>query len=93
MVATPVAEGFTQDVISLVTIAGSEGTRMMRDAVQKIQNREDQIDFLRDGLVQVLHPSMHAAPLFVRVIVARAIMEYVDWDAVIDRLLIVPENN
>lgn len=93
MVATPVMDGFTQDVISLITIAGSSGNQRMREAVLRIQDPDERIAFLRQGMIDVLSPFMQLMPLFVQQIVARAIMDHVDWEAVVERLLVVPENN
>jgi hypothetical protein len=85
--------GFTQDVISLVTIAGNPGSQRMRQMVRDIQSPEERAKFLREGLVDVLSPVMQKTPPFVQQIVARAIVDHVDWDAVAKRLLVVPENN
>lgn len=93
MVATPVIGGFTQDIISLITIAGSSGSREMREAVQRLESPEERANLLREGLISVLSPHMKTMPLFVQQIVARAILDHVDWDAVVDRLLVIPENN
>lgn len=93
MATVPVANGFTQDVITLVSIAEEAGDGRMRDMVMEIQDPEDRVKFLREGLIDVMRPFMHLCPPFVQSIVARALMDHVDWEAVVERVLVIPENN
>lgn len=92
MVTVPVVDGFTQDVITLVTIAGNCGNDKMREAVRN-QPEEIRAEFLRDTLMTTLSPLMVIMPPFVQSMMARAIMDNVDWETVVERLLTIPENN
>lgn len=93
MVTVPIVDGFTQDVITLVTIPGNPHTPRIREAISRLSSTEERVAYLRLGLVEVLTPYMNGIPPFVQSIVARALLDYVDWDAVVDRMMTIPENN
>jgi hypothetical protein len=93
MVTVPVVDGFTQDVITLLTLSKSGGVpRSLRAMVREIP-AEERPEFLRNGLVQVLGPFMALNPPFVQSLVARVIMEKVDWDTVVERFVTEAECN
>jgi hypothetical protein len=92
MATTPVVDGFTQDVITLVTISDEEGCKKVRETIGSY-DPEVRAELLRNTLMAVMAPFMVMSPPFVQSIVARVLMDNVDWDAVVDRLLTVPENN
>lgn len=92
MVATPVADGLTQDVITLVTIAEKNGSYELRDRIRSI-DPDLRVAWLRSSLIDTLAPFMWNVPVFVQSIVARAILDYVDWESVVQRLVFTPEDN
>jgi hypothetical protein len=91
MATAPIVDGFTQDVITLMSVAGSFNDKL-RKAVGN-QEPEVRAEFLRDTLMVTLSPIMQIMPPFVQSIMVRAIVDSVDWKAVVERLLTIPENN
>lgn len=69
---------FTGDVMSLMACRGKD------EAVKILSMVDDQPldEFIRDGLVMSLCPYMEKTPDFVKQIVARALLEHVDWQHV-----------
>lgn len=87
-----VTDGFTKDVIDLVTIGERIGNFELRDAVRRI-DPENRVDFMKTSVVCTLDPFVNTMPVFLKNIVARAIIEHVDWGAVVSRLVVTPEEN
>ena len=82
-------EGFTADVITLLKIR--EGGREMRDIVA--DHKGDPVEFIRQGLIDSLAPIMLKLPLFVQQVVARALVDHVDWQTVAAVVSTNPEEN
>jgi hypothetical protein len=85
--------GFTDDVISFVTMGEKMGSTTIRDAVRNVEDPEMKVEMIRNSLVLVLSPIMSVMPPFIQQIVGRAFMEYVDWKAVVSRIETNPEDN
>lgn len=77
---TSLARGFTSDVIALM----HSGKPMDREKVMKEakDERRELGAFLRDGMLAALAPAMEKAPGFVQQVMARALLEHVDWNLV-----------
>jgi hypothetical protein len=81
-------EGFTADVITLLTI----GER--RDQIRPlVGDAKDRAEFLRSALIDVLAPIMRPLPAFIQQVVARAIVDHVDWQTVAAVVATNPEEN
>jgi hypothetical protein len=85
--------GFTDDVISFVTTGERLGSTVIRDAVRKIEDPKAKVAMIQRAMIDVVSPFMALMPPFIQQIVGRAFMEHVDWQAVIDRIQISPEDN
>ena len=93
MVTVPVVDGVTQDVITLLSLNKPGGVpRSLRDVLRAIP-ADKRAEFLRGSVACVLAPFMIQNPPFVQSIVARVIMEQVDWNTVIERFLTTAEDN
>lgn len=68
-------DNFTGDVMTLLAIKGKD------EAVRVLSQVDDQPldEFIRDGIIAALYPFMQNVPDFVKQVVARALMEHVDW--------------
>lgn len=82
-------EGFTKDVITLLTI-GDRG-RVLRPLLSGVNG--DTAEFIRNGIVDSLAPIMVRLPAFVQQIVARALVDHVDWQTVAVVVLTNTEEN
>jgi hypothetical protein len=71
-------DNFTGDVIALLTC----GLKAARLEILRAVPRDELPKFIRAGIVESLAPEMLKTPAFVQQIVARALIEHVDWDAV-----------
>lgn len=69
--------GFTDDVISLLSVGGDERRSQMLEIFDGADEPLEQ--FIKDGLIASLCPVMENTPAFVRQIVARALLDHVDW--------------
>ena len=82
---TTVVDGFTHDVLTLVGLR-AEGAKTIRDTLNNIEKRggdiEARAEFLKSTLLSALAEDMVTAPPFVQQIVARALVDHVDWQAV-----------
>lgn len=85
-------DGFTQDVITLVTLSEKRGDFTLRNIVRQIPPSA-RADFIKSGVIGMLAPNMETMPAFVQSIVARAMLDHVDWDTVVSRITTTPENN
>lgn len=90
MATAPVVDGFTKDVLVLMR-EGRFKDKLRETALQVPP--ENRPAFLQEGLIHILAPYMASMPSFLQSIVARAIMENVDWGVVAERVSTVPENN
>lgn len=82
-------EGFTADVITLLTIGDrAETTRALLS-----EYHGDLAEFVRTGIVESLAPIMAKLPLFVQQVVARALVDHVDWQTVAAVVSTNPEEN
>lgn len=70
--------GFTGDVITLLSI----GDKAQAREILKLVDGEPLPDFIRNGIVMSLAPSVQKLPAFAQQILGRALMEHVDWNAV-----------
>ena len=82
-------EGFTLDVITLLKIR--DGGREVRDIIANHEG--DAVDFLRRAIVDSLAPIMVKLPAFVQQVVARALVDHVDWQTVAAVVSTNPEEN
>jgi hypothetical protein len=82
-------EGFTADVITLLTIG--ERRNQIRPLVGGVKG--DRAEFLRSAIIDVLSPIMRPLPAFVQQVVARAIVDHVDWQTVAAVVATNPEEN
>lgn len=74
-------DGFTDDVMTLLTIGGPDRVKQLRKIMDEV--RGDSLDdFIRDGVIASLCPIMQNVPDFVKQIVARALLEHVDWSLI-----------
>jgi len=82
---TAVIDGFTRDVITLVGMR-ADGAKLIRDTMNNIERNggdiEARAEFLKTTLLGVLAEDMVKVPPFVQQIVARALVDHVDWRAV-----------
>lgn len=86
--------GFTRDVMKLMTAPERSGSARLREAMLMVDgDMADKGQFLREGLIEVLAPIMLSTPPFVQQIVARALVDHVDWTAVARRAQVLPEEN
>ena len=69
--------GFTDDVISLLSIGGEERRLQTLEIFDESDQPLDQ--FIKDGLIAGLYPFMENTPDFVKQVVARALLDHVDW--------------
>jgi|688.fasta_scaffold326651_4 hypothetical protein len=75
--------GFTQDVIALFQHAPI-GRTLARHAIGLLQQEgSDPAETMRQGIVEALSTEMQAANPLVAQIVARALLEHVDWEQVV----------
>jgi hypothetical protein len=72
--------GFTDDVISLLSVGGEERRAQMLEIFEDVDQPLD--EFIKDNIIACLCPSMEKALPFVRQIVARALLDHVDWNHV-----------
>ncbi len=93
---TAVVDGFTSDVLTLITLR-KEGADAIRDGLNQIESRGGDLEvragYLQTTLMGVLSEYMVKTPPFVQQIVARALMEHVDWKEVASRMSINVEAN
>lgn len=86
--------GFTRDVITLLTAPERSGSPQLREAMLTLDGSlTEKGTFLRENLIEVLSPIMLTTPPFVQQIVARALVDHVDWAAVARRAQVSPEEN
>lgn len=78
--------GFTDDVITLC-LMNEQGRSLLRSGYSMIEKgggtKEDQATCLRAALLESLAEPMKKSPLFVQQIVARALLDHVDWEQVV----------
>lgn len=86
---TSTIDNFTGDVIALLAV-GEKDDRLR--ILRSVKN-EPLPDFIRTGVCCSLVEYMDSAPPFVRQIVARVLVEHVDWDAVAQWAVSDPEAN
>jgi hypothetical protein len=93
---TAVVDGFTSDVLTLITLR-KEGADAVRDGLNQIESRggdlEVRAQYLQTTLMGVLSEYMVKTPPFVQQVVARALMEHVDWKEVASRVSVNVEAN
>jgi hypothetical protein len=82
-------EGFTKDVITLLTIGGRSSE--LRPILEDVSG--DLPAFIRSGVVDSLAPIMRTLPPFVQQVVARALVDHVDWQTVAAVVATNPEEN
>lgn len=73
-------DNFTGDVMTLLAVQGKDKAR----EVLLQADAETLHDFIRDGIIASLYPYMEDVPGFVKQVVARALLEHVDWKHVAD---------
>jgi hypothetical protein len=88
----PTHSGFTQDAIVLMTTGEESNVRMIAKRIAGCPD-EEAGEMLRSDTFAALTPLMKTLPAFVQQIVARAILEEVDWTAVAARVKCPPEMN
>lgn len=81
--------GFTADVLVLLN-AGNRGEQL-RPILSDVKG--DLAAFIRSGLIDSLAPIMVKLPPFVQQVVARALIEHVDWETVAEVISTNPEEN
>lgn len=81
--------GFTGDVITLLSIGGKDKAREIVKGV----DFESLPNFIRNGIISSLMPSVSEAPDFAQQLLGRALMEHVDWAAVAQWLMTDAESN
>lgn len=86
---TNTVDNFTGDVIDLLAVGGKDDRLRILRSVKDTPLPE----FVRAGVWSSLVPFMESAPPFVRQIVARALTEHVDWEAVAEWAVTDPEAN
>lgn len=86
---TSTINNFTGDVIALLAVGGKDDRLRILRSVKN----EPLPDFIRTGVCVSLVEFMENAPPFVRQIVARVLVEHVDWDAVAQWAVTDPEAN
>lgn len=86
---TNTVDNFTGDVIALLEC----GDKQQRLQIMRLVRDEPLPDFIRSGVVASLYPFMENAPGFVRQVVARALVDHVDWTAVAEWAVTDPEAN
>lgn len=86
---TNTVDNFTGDVIALLEC----GDKQQRLQIMRLVRDEPLPDFIRTGVCVSLVEFMENAPPFVRQIVARVLVEHVDWDAVAQWAATDPEAN
>jgi hypothetical protein len=69
--------GFTDDVISLLSVGGDEQKQRMLELYADTGEPLDEA--IKTTIIGTLHPFMENTPSFVKQIVARAMLEHVDW--------------
>jgi len=69
--------GFTDDVISLLSVGGEERRAQMLEIFEDVDQPLD--EFIKGNIIACLCPFMENTPSFVKQIVARAMLEHVDW--------------
>lgn len=73
-------DNFTADVIDLIKCGPASGRlACMKAAADRGRPLAQEI---QAGFVQTIGPFVEKSPAIVRQIVARALLDYVDWDAV-----------
>lgn len=86
--------GFTRDVIALLTAPEKSGSGRLRETMLEVDgDLGAKGAFLRENVIEVLAPIMLKTPPFVQQIVARALVDHVDWSAVARRAQVSPEEN
>lgn len=86
---TNTVDNFTGDVIDLLAAGGKDDRLRILRSVKN----EPLPEFIRTGVCCSLVEFMDKAPWFVRQIVARALVEHVDWEAVAEWAVTDPEAN
>lgn len=75
--------GFTQDVIALFRSAPVAGP-LARHAIGMLEREgADAAEVMKQGIIAALSPAMQVANPLVAQIVARALLEHVDWEQVV----------
>ena len=75
--------GFTQDIITMFQSA-PVGRILARRAIGLMQQEgSDTAETMKQGIIEALSTEMRAANPLVAQIVARALLEHVDWDEVV----------
>jgi hypothetical protein len=69
--------GFTDDVITLLSVGGDEQKQRMLQLYAETGEPLDEA--IKTTIIGTLHPFMENTPSFVKQIVARAMLEHVDW--------------
>lgn len=69
--------GFTDDVISLLGVGGVERRAQLLEIFEDVDQPLD--EFIKENLIASLCPIMEKTPAFVRQVVARALLDHVDW--------------
>lgn len=82
-------EGFTMDVITLLKVR--DGGRELRGIIA--EHSGDTAEFVKRGIIDSLAPIMLKLPLFVQQVVARALVDHVDWQTVAAVVSTNPEEN
>lgn len=87
--------GFTSDVMVLLGANDPERRKKSREIFLEasLKDGENLKDFIRSGLCTSLYPHLADQPGFVKQVVARALMDEVDWDAVAAWAVADPEAN
>jgi hypothetical protein len=71
----PNTDSFTGDVMTLLNLKGKDEIIRVTSGVEN----DALADFLRDNLFVSLYPHVDKMPNFVKQIVARALLDHVDW--------------
>lgn len=85
--------GFTADVVALLTCRERLGDERLRDYLRDAGDDEAAADLLRRNLMTALAPDMTKATPFVQQVMFRALVDHVDWQAVVRRVRANPEWN